>query len=194
VAGGSVFENELYKVPAPLHISSSEMDDITLYLEHELARISPRQAIADWPGQRRVRELAVRSDGLFIWAATACRFLNGAEGHENRLDLRLDMILANKVAKDSPQKELDGIYTTILQFSVTGNALDEEKEMIWRQFRLVVGSIIVLFEPLTTSALGYLLGQSASKVKEHWRSCIRSWTLVEAYFPYGFSICHSGIF
>jgi hypothetical protein len=36
--------------------------------------------------------------------------------------------------------------------------------MICRQFRLVVGSIIVLFEPLTTSALGYLLDQSATTV------------------------------
>ncbi|KAJ0417656.1 hypothetical protein BJY00DRAFT_315767 [Aspergillus carlsbadensis] len=166
IPGASFFEQELLKVPSAGTMPSGEMDDITRYLEHELVKVAPRQAIVTWPGQARIGKLATRSDGLFIYAATACRFLRGAKGHEDRLDLRLRMILDNEVAKDSPQEELDAIYTAILQFSVTGNALDEEKEMICQQFRLVVGSIVVLFEPLTTPALGCLLGQSGSTVDE----------------------------
>ncbi|KAF9762005.1 hypothetical protein IL306_003590 [Fusarium sp. DS 682] len=166
MTGISVFEDELHKVAlTPDKLTSEHKDDITRYLEHKLTRITAKSSIDDWPGMDNLVKLARKSDGLFIFASTACLFLGGAKGRVDRLDMRLNMIFSDKIAEGSPQKSLDGIYTRILRFSVIGDAIDEEKDMICGRFRLIVGSIIVLFEPLTVSALGHLLGESVSTVE-----------------------------
>ncbi|CEL09833.1 hypothetical protein ASPCAL12962 [Aspergillus calidoustus] len=157
MTGASVFEDELNKVAlAPDTGTSEHKDDITLYLEHQLTRITAKSSIDDWPGGDNLVRLARKSDGLFIYASTACLFLGGAKGRVDRLDMRLSMIFNDKVAEGSPQQSLDGIYTRILRFSVIGDAIQEEKDLISGRFRLIVGSIIALFKSLTVSALGHL--------------------------------------
>lgn len=142
-------------------------NDITRFLTHELAAIQQKNQIAeDWPGQANFQKLLIKADGLFIYAATACRFLDGPNLTRSRLDLRLRMIFDNKVTGDSPQKNLDAIYTSILQFSVLGDAIEEEKAEIASLFKQVVGSIVVLFEPLSPQCLSALVGTPLSSVEE----------------------------
>jgi hypothetical protein len=63
-----------------IHQAGSDgLDDITLYLRHELGRIRDERAIVgDWPGDANIAKLTGNAQGLFIFASTACRFLNEA--------------------------------------------------------------------------------------------------------------------
>ncbi|KAL4748027.1 quinon protein alcohol dehydrogenase-like superfamily [Aspergillus terricola var. indicus] len=141
-------------------------DDITLYMEHELAKIRKKHSAAeDWPPQEEVNILVEKADGLFIYAATACRFLGGARSR-GQLDKRLGMIFDSRVNGTSPQGSLDEIYTHILQFSVTGQDILEEEKQDWADhFRQVVGCIISLFEPLGVAALSGLLAMPPSIIE-----------------------------
>lgn len=148
-------------------LGGNVQNDITRFLAHELAIIQQKnQIVEDWPGQTNLHNLATKADGLFIYAATACRFLDGPSLTRSRLDLRLKMIFDNKVTGDSPQKNLDAIYTSILQFSVLGDAIEEEKAEISGLFKHVVGSIVVLFEPLSPQYLSALVDTPLSSVEE----------------------------
>jgi hypothetical protein len=62
--------------------------DISVFLEYNLGTIRQEWSLgANWPGEVVLRQLVYKSSGLFIWAATACRFINeGEEFAEDRLD------------------------------------------------------------------------------------------------------------
>lgn len=165
-----IYETVLNKVTVS-NWAGNVQNDITLFLTHELATIQQKNQIAeDWPGQTNIHKLAIKADGLFIYAATACRFLDGPSLTRSRLDMRLKMIFDNKVTGDSPQKNLDAIYTSILQFSVLGDAIEEEKTEISSLFKQIVGSIVVLFEPLSPQSLATLVDTSLSSVEETLKS------------------------
>jgi hypothetical protein len=146
-------------------------DDITKFLEHEIAIITRRQMLtADWPGESKIQELAWKADGLFIYAATACRFLSDRRLTKERLKSRLDLLLDGKVVERSPQKGLDDIYSRILQFSVIGDAIEEEKEDIRNRFQVTIGAIVMLFEPLSATALGNMLSIPEFTIRETLQS------------------------
>lgn len=150
---------------------SAPKDDITKFLEHEIAIIARRQMLtAGWPGESKIQELAWKADGLFIYAATACRFLGDRKLTKERLFSRLDLLLHGTVVERSPQKGLDDIYSRILQFSVVGDAIEEEKADIRDRFQVIVGAIVMLFEPLSANALGNILSIPEATIKETLRS------------------------
>lgn len=73
-----------YQMPESEHcdfvlhnISPSIIDhDITMFLEYNLRLIGEEDARdADWPGSEIIQTLVQSASGLFIWAATACRFI-----------------------------------------------------------------------------------------------------------------------
>ncbi|EED11593.1 conserved hypothetical protein [Talaromyces stipitatus ATCC 10500] len=99
--------------------------DIALYLNHELAVIGREQYLGpDWPTQWQVQQLVSQSSGLFIWAATACRFICEGRNHANE---QLSKVLKTQTRDSAPEKELDAIYTLVLMDSVPENLSDEEK-------------------------------------------------------------------
>ncbi|KAJ6586716.1 hypothetical protein B0H10DRAFT_2197960 [Mycena sp. CBHHK59/15] len=60
--------------------TTSNNKDIMTYLCHSMQSIQEQQKKwnlgSDWPGTSRIQILADCSAGLFIWASTACRFIN----------------------------------------------------------------------------------------------------------------------
>jgi hypothetical protein len=74
------------------NISPSIIDhDITIFLEHSLKLIGQERSLGpSWPGKEVIRCLVQAASGLFIWAATACRFIREGKRHAAR---RLDTIL-----------------------------------------------------------------------------------------------------
>jgi hypothetical protein len=75
--------------------------NISLYLEYNLGIIGQEWTIrADWLGEVVLRQLVYKSSGLFIWAATACRFIN--EGEELAKD-RLIEILGGTGSEGTPE-------------------------------------------------------------------------------------------
>jgi hypothetical protein len=139
------------------HIPSSIVDaDIKLFLEHSLTITAREQRLpAGWPGPQVVAKMVRRASGLFIWAATAHRFIQQGRRFAAR---RLDSII--KSDGDTgvhPERHLDNIYTTVLQNSLHLDYTTEEKEEHCKMLRLILGSLAVLHSPLTAQALGELL-------------------------------------
>ena len=153
----------MYSIPQAEHqdfvlqnISSEIIDhDISRFLEHHLKITGQEYSLgAGWPDQRIVRQLVLNASGLFIWAATAWRFIhNGREFAERRLSL----ILQSDISATAPERQLNEIYTTVLSKYIRHG--DESVERLERlsRFRKVVGSIIILSSPLSVHAVSRLL-------------------------------------
>ena len=140
--------------------------DIAIYFSEELKDIR-RQL-----DRHIIGRLVDKACGLFIWAATACRFIKNGKHYAIHAPKRLSIVLEGGANQRNPEKELDQIYTKILSESVgetqekNDNYEVGEDDFIFELFRRVVGSIVILFEPLSIDALGSLLGTSESGTQQ----------------------------
>jgi hypothetical protein len=130
--------------------------DISIFLQHNLNFIAGERSLgAGWPGEQIVKRLANNASGLFIWAATACRFIREGKRFAAK---RLDTILQGSgSAVTPPEKHLDEIYITVLKHSIALEYMDEEKEESYCMLRHILGSIAVLFSPLSACSVSGLL-------------------------------------
>ena len=130
--------------------------DISLFLEHNLGIIRQEWTLgADWPGEVALRQLVLYACGLFIWAATACRFIREGKQFARK---RLDTILkGSNSAITAPEKHLNEIYLTVLKHSISSEFSDEEKEEVYGMLKHRLGSIVVLLSPLSISSLSRVL-------------------------------------
>jgi hypothetical protein len=130
--------------------------DISLFLEYNLRKIRQKWALGeDWPGEVVLRQLALYACGLFIWAATACRFIREGKRFARK---RLDTILkVSTSAVTAPEKHLNEIYLAVLKHSISLDYSEEEKEEACDMLKHTLGSIVVLFSPLSAVSLSRLL-------------------------------------
>jgi hypothetical protein len=130
--------------------------DISLFLEYNLGIIRQEWTLgADWPGEVALRQLVLYACGLFIWAATAGRFIREGKRFARK---RLDKILKGSSSTiAAPEKHLNDIYLTVLRHSISSGYSDEEKEEVYDILKKTLGSIVVLFSPLSTYSLSKLL-------------------------------------
>ena len=137
-------------------ISQSIVDyDISIFLESNLKIIAQERHLGpDWPGEQAIRRLVQKAAGLFIWAATACRFIS--EGRRFTTQ-RLTLILRGDASITKPEDELNKIYTTVLKNSVGHYYDNQEKESLYEILREILGSVVILFSPLPTDSLASLL-------------------------------------
>jgi hypothetical protein len=135
--------------------------DIKAYLESEVARIrdsynnsvpGDRELQADWPGQFVIDNLVQMSTPLFIFASTVCRFLSDRRCGNPDMQLKQVMMYQTK----SQETKLDATYLPILNQFLHGLSI-AEKEKVLKEFRSLVGSIVVLASPLSTSSLAQML-------------------------------------
>jgi hypothetical protein len=65
-------------VAIDLHfMDESKTQDIALYIHHHIAALPHDDLACDWPGEARIQKLITSSEGLFIWASTAMKFIAG---------------------------------------------------------------------------------------------------------------------
>lgn len=136
------------------NISTSVIDrDISVFLTHNLHTIGQENALHDgWPGTSIITQLVRKADGLFIWAATACRFIEGPFAED-----QIDMILAGEIDAESPEGHLNHLYTTVLQKSVRPNYSENVKQKLYSSLKKSLGSIVVLFSTLSLRSLSIIL-------------------------------------
>ena len=126
--------------------------DIALYLKHELKMISKHRSLPQsWPSKDQIQALVEMAIPLFIFAATACRYIGEKRDNpKKRLEIFLQYQSANQVSR------LDKTYLPILnQLFNDEDELDKERRT--SEFREVVGSIVVLESPLSIVSLAHLL-------------------------------------
>ncbi|KAF2186301.1 hypothetical protein K469DRAFT_664193 [Zopfia rhizophila CBS 207.26] len=146
------------------NISPSIVDhDISIFLEYNLKLIGQQDCLdVGWPGLKVVRTLVQSASGLFIWAATACRFIREGLFADERLRTLLDG--GSSAATATPEGHLNGIYITVLQNSVRPSFMEQEKERFYSILRDILGSIVALFSPLSVESLSRLLPIATQRV------------------------------
>ena len=126
--------------------------DITLFLEHELRVIGEQRSLPPgWPSKNQIQALVEMAIPLFIFAATACRFIEDKRDNpKKRLEIILQYQTTNQVSK------LDRTYLPILN-QLFDDKDEVDKERRTSEFRELVGSIVVLESPLSIVSLAHLL-------------------------------------
>ncbi|KAK3902612.1 hypothetical protein C8A05DRAFT_15350, partial [Staphylotrichum tortipilum] len=147
----------LHEIPKPII-----EHDIATFLDFELARIrhdynavSPadRQLPPEWPGCHVVQALVDMAVPLFIFAATMCRFIRES-GYDPRQ--QLTHVLQYQSRTDQSEIDrLDATYRPVLDRLLVGS--EAAKRSAIARFRAVVGSIVLLAEPLSIRSLARLL-------------------------------------
>ncbi|KAH7337943.1 WD40-repeat-containing domain protein [Rhizoctonia solani] len=127
--------------------------DIERYLRSALAFVHPSEP--------QIASLVERSGILFVYAATIVRYI-GPNNPRRDPNARLEALLSSpKAAGSNRNKEIDNLYTLILQAAFNNLDLeDEEREDI----RLVLNTVLCAREPLTIDALARLLKLGVQRV------------------------------
>ncbi|KAI1177260.1 hypothetical protein F4777DRAFT_542357 [Nemania sp. FL0916] len=144
--------------------------DLSIFFRHELASIAERhnkqhpahQFLMPWPGEPEIEILINMATPLFIFAATACRFI--ADRRTGPPDVKLKRILQHRTK--SQESKLDATYLPVLEqllFDLTRSEQDEVLEL----FKRVVGSIVLLEFPLSVQALAQLLDMPENEINNH---------------------------
>jgi len=142
-----------------LHKISSQIvdEDIALFFDAKFKELRKKTRLSpDWPGHQNIKVLVQKAAGLFIWAATAYRFVR--EGKKKRLtENRLSLLLNGSTSPTEPEKQLDQIYLTVLESSIGQDYRDEERAELCENLSTTLGTIVILFSPLSLLSLARLL-------------------------------------
>ncbi|KAJ5726619.1 uncharacterized protein N7483_007976 [Penicillium malachiteum] len=126
--------------------------DIRALIYYRMREIRQKKRIQDsWPNEEQICVLVERADRLFIYAATICRYLESSPYPMRGLKTMLDA-----GGSASSLEGIDKIYLQVLKSFVK----DTPKDFIgllWKNFREIIGSIVVLFEPFNVASLSGLL-------------------------------------
>ena len=137
--------------------------DIFAFLKDELARIRDEELARNlndcslplgWPEDNICQKLTDMASPLFIFAATICRFIG-----DPNWDTQEQLEILLKYSTQSQASKLDQTYLPVLD-RLLADCDDAQATILLEQFRIVIGSIIILEEPLPTDALAKLLGVS----------------------------------
>jgi hypothetical protein len=138
--------------------------DISNFLSHELEEIRKEYGIGQgWPSKDSIRSLAQKANGLFIYAATACRFLRSSK--VSTPEDQLELLFQGNSDSQSPDGAVDEIYLQVLTHTLIGDSGDLERDKITERFRAVVGPIVTLFDALSYTSLVKLINESERSVR-----------------------------
>ncbi|KAM0192695.1 hypothetical protein ACHAPI_008054, partial [Fusarium lateritium] len=149
--------------------------DLKTFFQVRVAAIRDRynaqekRILSDWPTEKQITKLANASFPLFICASTLCRFIDNRKlGNPKRL---LKQVLD---AKDrGHESSLDQMYSAILYQQFDDNDTPWQREQTVKEFRLIIGSLILLLDLLTIPALARLLSsEKVSDDMEEWQQIV----------------------
>ena len=143
----------LINATRPLILHQVKLDviksDIQYYLTWHLGTIKQKYHIpGTWPSSRDVEALTNMSSGLFIFAATAARFIDAADP---RGQLKI-LLNTESVTGFSPLQCLDQLYSQVLK-----TAFPNISDHLGTKLQLILGAITTLQDPLPSDQLEDLL-------------------------------------
>ena len=130
--------------------------DILEFVQHRLEEIRRRNGFLDahWPGNDKINALARRADSLFIWASTACRYIDSGYDPNQRLS---SLIRLPEFNNDS-SVELDRLYKTGLQSCGSWDDPSFSSDCC-----SIIGVILCARIPLSDAAINALLALSQDR-------------------------------
>jgi len=129
--------------------------DIRVFYDHEFSKIKKNsweqydELPVEWPAEHDIQSLVDQAIPLFIFAFTVSRYIAEVNPRE-----RLDLMLQQRSNKSLTG--LKGTYLPILTQVVASEDDDQRKSRIL-EFKRIVGSVILLYDPLSASALTALI-------------------------------------
>jgi hypothetical protein len=124
--------------------SEANTTDLSIYLKHRLSVIARAKSLGcSWPGGQIEGDLGRRAEGLFVWASTACSFVEQSLAPMKQLKL----LLSERPSLRAEQP-LHSLYLMALEY-----AHDWEDQDFVSGFQLIVGAIMVAKIPLSSLAL-----------------------------------------
>lgn len=137
--------------------------DIAIFLRHKLAETKHERAIKDpWPEDIAIEELVSKAAGLFIHAATTCRFIQDLDFDPKD---QLNQIIQGAALSPTSTKELDEMYMQILRLSILGRRDKLKHPELLERFVEIVGAIVILSDALPIRSLARLLSVEEHKVQ-----------------------------
>ena len=142
----------LHLRPYPLDIdSATNKDDVSEFIRHRLEEIRIKDGFLGdhWPGDDKIRSLANRAGGLFIWASTACLYIESYAPNRRLSEL------VNEQPEDNssgPFAQLDSLYKTGLQSADLWNDSSFRSDCC-----NILGIILCARVPLSCSVIDALL-------------------------------------
>ena len=144
--------------------------DIELFFQTQLGNIVKNRSdcdlTEDWPSSSDITILCKKADGFFIYASTVIKFI----ASENDLPSeRLTVVtsLPHCTAKEG-RSGVDQLYIKVLEQAFQDVHTDNSQH--YSRFQAVVGTILLIFNPLSVKSLSELLKLHPS----HIRTTIRS--------------------
>ena len=141
---------------------SSVDSDIKLFFRTQLSDIAKTRSdcdlAEDWPGSSTINSLCEKAAGFFIYASTVIKFVSS----KSRMPAKqLDQIISlpRNTAYEG-RSGIDLLYIQVLEQAVDDVGAEDDDE-IYSRFRTVVGVVMLVFNPLSASALSDLLGVSS---------------------------------
>lgn len=133
--------------------------DIRLYLEDELSKLRDERSLSsNWPGNGAIEKLVRMAVPLFIFAATACRFIKEGTHPKRRLQKLFEFQATTSAS------QMDKMYLPVLNQLTSKDEVDSSE--LLAEFHDIVGVIILLATPLSVNSLGQLLDISVNDISE----------------------------
>jgi len=146
---------------------SSVDSDIKLFFRTQLAEISKTRSDynvrRDWPNPSDINILCEKAAGFFIYASTVIKFV----AFKNRTPTeQLNRIISlPQSTTHEGRSGIDLLYTQVLEQAV--DDMDTDAEEIYSCFKTVVGTVLLVLNPLSMTALSDLLRVSSISTTLH---------------------------
>ena len=144
--------------------------DIELFFRTQLTNLvknrSDLDITDDWPSASDIKVLCKKAAGFFIYASTVVKFVaSEADSPPERLSLITS--LPQSTIQEG-KSGVDQLYIQILQQQ--SSDVDPNNSQRYPRFRTVVGTVLLLFDPLSIKDLSDLLGCSTQYIHNTTRS------------------------
>ena len=135
----------LHEVPKDVVIA-----DVDIFLVTSLSQIGRHFMLPkSWPAEMDIQTLGQRANGLFIFAATAVKFIRDEKHHDPKGRLE---ILTSKAASYGSHRLLDDLYLQVFD-----SAFPEASKSLSTRLKTILGSIVLIKDPLPPADLSHLV-------------------------------------
>jgi len=139
---------------------SSVDSDIRLFFEIRLVDNAKNRSDVSleegWPSPSDLDTLCKKAAGLFIYASTVVKFV-ASKDHQPTEQLN-NIILLPQSTVEEGRSGIDQLYTEVLQQAFLN--IQADRTVFHSRFRSVVGTVLLVFNPLSATTLSDLLGIS----------------------------------
>jgi len=139
--------------------------DIKLFFQTQLANLvedrSDCDITGDWPNSSDIEILCKKAAGFFIYASTVIKFI-ASENSVPAQRLGLITSLLESTIEEG-RSGIDQLYTKVLEQAFHNTHVNNSHQYLY--FRTVVGTILLILNPLPIKALSELLGYDIPHIR-----------------------------